>query len=435
MQRFGKPLALALAVAAVGSIAAGAGDQPDRVRGMLALLSEHSTIPARPLQRHLLHAAALNNMSEWALQLIDRGMPVDVRDPKGRTPLMVAAAFNSMEVAEALIARGADPHMAETASRNRPVHFAAAAGHVGMVEMLRLHGADLNARADIGRTPLHYAAYYGHRKMIAHLIANGVDPDVTDDMGIRPLQYASRRLQGLTVDLLIELGARPDDLFDAVNAGDVARVQELLAHGADVNALDMFGTPLHRAAVTGQVYIASMLIDAGADLEATADPEGFRPLHVAALNHQSAIARLLLDRGALVDSRDSVGRTPLGIAANYESVGVAAELLARGADPTAKDASYGDTPIHYAASRDSIGMVDLLLGAGVDVNLRSPHDGRTPIGKAAEKGNGRVIEYLLHHGADPNLRDDHGQTPLQIASSRARATGSAAAVLRRLGAL
>ena len=50
------------------------------------------------------------------------------------------------------------------------------------------------------------------------------------------------------VETLARLGARLGDLADAVNAGDVARVVELIAQGADVNALDLFGTPLHHAA-------------------------------------------------------------------------------------------------------------------------------------------------------------------------------------------
>jgi uncharacterized protein len=57
---------------------------------------------------------------------------------------------------------------------------------------------------------------------------------------------------------------------------------QLLAGGADVNEKDLFGTPLHLAAAKGELAIAVILIDRGADLEATGEPEGAHPLHTAA---------------------------------------------------------------------------------------------------------------------------------------------------------
>jgi ankyrin repeat protein len=100
------------------------------------------------------------------------------------------------------------------------------AGRVEIAAQLLAHGADVNGRApEFGETPLHYAASYGQRAMIEFLVRSGADLNAGDYNGVRPVQYARIRRQGLAVDLLMRVGARPDNLHDAVNAGDVAHVQ------------------------------------------------------------------------------------------------------------------------------------------------------------------------------------------------------------------
>ncbi len=211
-----------------------------------------------------------------------------------------------------------------------------------MARLLLGRGVDVDLRVDHnGETPLHYAALYGRQKMIRPLAASGADLDATDRSGLTALQYARRRLQQGAVDLLSALGARLDTLHDAVNADDVARVVQLLAGGADVNAQGLFGTPLHLAAAKGELAIAVILIDRGADLEVPGEPEGAHPLHTAALNGPTRMVELLIDRGAKVDARDEAGRTPLMIAAAFTHTSVARSLLASGADPKAEGQHLG----------------------------------------------------------------------------------------------
>jgi ankyrin repeat protein len=304
------------------------------------------------------------------------------------------------------------------------------AGQANVARLLLALGADVNGRAPSqGETALHYAAFYGQRKLIRLLVASGADVDAADNSGVRPLQYAGRRRQGLAVQLLRQLGARPDDLHDAVNAGDVARVQALIAAGENVNGRSLFGTPLHLAVATGQAWIAGMLIDAGARLEAEGDPGRARPLHVAALTNQPAAAALLIAKGADVDVRDDQGRTPLTVAAAYGSLEVAEVLLLRGADPFAQEEVYRDTPMHYAAASGRVEMVDLLLAFGVDINIRSGHDGEPPLTYAAHRGRAQMVEFLVANGADPTIEDHNGTTPLE--SVRAVGTGGANVELLR----
>src|SRR5215212_2784824 len=73
-------------------------------------------------------------------------------------------------------------------------------------------------------------------------------------------------------------------LRDAVKTNNVVLVKLRLGDGADVNEVDLFGTPLHYAAARNSADIAMVLIDAGANLEAEAGEiqRHARALHTAA---------------------------------------------------------------------------------------------------------------------------------------------------------
>ncbi|MFF3920174.1 ankyrin repeat domain-containing protein [Streptomyces sp. NPDC001852] len=107
-------------------------------------------------------------------------------------------------------------------------------------------------------------------------------------------------------------------------------------------------TPLHAAALRGDLSGVEQLITAGADPNA-ADDNGFTPLHLAAQEGQLAAARLLLDAGAEVDRQNRFGNTALFVAVfNSRGRGDVISLLREhGADPMAINAS-GQTPLGLA---------------------------------------------------------------------------------------
>ena len=88
------------------------------------------------------------------------------------------------------------------------------------------------------------------------------------------------------------------DWKTAVRGGDVARLDALLAGGADINALDEHGqTGLMIAARDGKTGVVRWLIEHGADLNHTAKHH-LSALMLAVINGRDAIVGILVDAGA-----------------------------------------------------------------------------------------------------------------------------------------
>jgi ankyrin repeat protein len=211
-------------------------------------------------------------------------------------------------------------------------------------------------------------------------------------------------------------------LHEAVRADDIVVVKLRLKEGADVNEVDLFGTPLHYAAARNSADIAEVLIDAGANLEAEATGTAQRrahPLHTAALVNAVKVAELLISRGAQVDARDAADSTPLSVAAANGQAEISEVLLKAGADPLAENRDH-DTPINLAAMSGRLNVVQVLVSHGVDINIRHKVHGYTALRTATECNRSEVVEFLLAHGADPNIPDNDGKTPLQVAEHSTR---------------
>lgn len=90
-----------------------------------------------------------------------------------------------------------------------------------------------------------------------------------------------------------------DALRRAASAGDVAKVKELLAAGADVNAANAYGgTALAFACDKGQTAVVNLLLEHGADVNAKDRFYGATPLTWAVEKGHAEIVRALLAKGA-----------------------------------------------------------------------------------------------------------------------------------------
>lgn len=103
-------------------------------------------------------------------------------------------------------------------------------------------------------------------------------------------------------------------LLEAAGRGDLERVKELVAAGADVNVRSLNGwTPLIYASLGSQREMVEVLLRAGAGVNTQAD-DGSTALIKAALWNHPEIVAVLLRHGAETEIQDADGWTAQQIA-------------------------------------------------------------------------------------------------------------------------
>ncbi|XP_044099331.1 ankyrin repeat domain-containing protein 12 isoform X1 [Neovison vison] len=134
-----------------------------------------------------------------------------------------------------------------------------------------------------------------------------------------------------------ERGETP--LHMAAIRGDVKQVKELISLGANVNVKDFAGwTPLHEACNVGYYDVAKILIAAGADVN-TQGLDDDTPLHDSASSGHRDIVKLLLRHGGNPFQANKHGERPVDVAETEEL-----ELLLKREVPLSDDdESYTDS--------------------------------------------------------------------------------------------
>ncbi|MCC6670234.1 MAG: ankyrin repeat domain-containing protein [Planctomycetes bacterium] len=122
------------------------------------------------------------------------------RTQDGFTALHFAAFFAQPEAMAVLLAAGADANaVADNAMRVRPLHSALAQrdgeSATRMVRLLLGAGADVEGRQAGGFRPLHNAAAAGHLEAVRLLLQTGADKDSRGDDGRRAYDFAVERHQ------------------------------------------------------------------------------------------------------------------------------------------------------------------------------------------------------------------------------------------------
>jgi uncharacterized protein len=247
--------------------------------------------------------------------------------------------------------------------------------HLQRALWLLAHGASASATNYYSKQPLlRDALLNGHIEMAELLVAHGAPPESLN--GHDAFQAACMRLDRATAAELAQ--QHPEFLVDA--------------------------EPMLRAATQGRTAAVSLLLDLG--MSPDVENRGkTRPLHAAASSNSLGVATLLIERGAIVDPIDGVyGSTPLGWAHYFEKAEVR-ELLAR-------------------VSRDVLGLV----AAGSVDRLRDVlSDGaprpvlhEIPLFHLPDDDDiaAEIACVLLEHGADPSARNKEGVTAIEYNSRR-----------------
>src|SRR5262249_32399310 len=189
---------------------------------------------------------------------------------------------------------------------------------------------------------------------------------------------------------------------------NTAIVAKLLEARADPNiAPESDGTPLMRAARTGNADVVKLLLDRKADVNAVEAARGQTALMWAVAEQHPDVVKLLLGKGADVRARSVTSRRyVLMCCQEFEGDPGGGDYVIEG----------GDTALHFAARVGDIESARLLLDAGAPIEATAP-PGTAPLAMAAHSDQGALAAFLLDRGANPNA-DGAGYTALHAAVLR-----------------
>jgi ankyrin repeat protein len=187
---------------------------------------------------------------------------------------------------------------------------------VEMIKLLLASGVDTNAQLNMrrpsnqggrfsdpllstGTTPLLRALINNDTDVARLLLEHGANPNIYG-MGLSPWLYAA----GITSGTFnATRGGGSGGVGTGSATVDIALLDAMLAHGADVNAQ-----------VTGAASFSGRIARAlTGDPVNTTSNEGMTALHVAVRSQNASVVRYLLDKGARPDIKDASARTPLDV--------------------------------------------------------------------------------------------------------------------------
>lgn len=168
-------------------------------------------------------------------------------------------------------------------------------------------------------------------------------------------------------------GASTDNLvLDAIKSGEATQLEELIKQGLDPKAaLDNGNPPLYLAVTSEAPEMVKVLVDYGADVDAidSKDDRMISLLHLAAARGNLPIAEILLDGGANIDPFNKKGQTPLVTAVLVDELPIVEYLADRGA-ALYIEPSIGESPLAAALRHpENTQLADFLEGIGARIDV------------------------------------------------------------------
>jgi ankyrin repeat protein len=262
--------------------------------------------------------------------LLKGGADIDMPNPDGMTPMMMAIDNSHYEVARYLLEQGANPHTWDWWGRT-PLYVVVnmrggpdsnpgprEPASLDLIQALLKAGVNPNHQLNMlqpsrngnsgrfkddllntGATPLLRAAQTFDNDVVNALLEHGALLDLPNAMGVTPLMAAAG-IGTRTAAGVLGPGPPAD-----VEARSMATMEILIKAGADVNARITDTTSL-----TARIARASTM----------SNREGQTTLFFAAQSGRAAVVRFLLDHGAKADAMGDAGRALLNAARDNDQI-------------------------------------------------------------------------------------------------------------------
>lgn len=342
---------------------------PNSDREVVKLLFENGAdvkIQTRHVHETAFHYVAVAGNSDVLNEMISHMTATEIQkalnkqNSNGWTPLLIASHKGHIELVNTILANHGRVDVFDVEGRSA-LHLAAERGYLQVCDSLLTHKAFINSKSRVGRTALHLAAMNGYADLVKFLIKE----------------------HNAVIDIL------------------TLRKQ----------------TPLHLAAAAGQMEVCKLLLELGANIDAT-DDQGQKPIHAAAQNNYSEVVQLFLEtHPSLVMATSKDGSTCAHIAAAQGSVTVIEELMKfdRQGVISARNKLNDSTALQIAAEGGHAEVVKALVRAGASVTEEN-RAGFTAVHLAAKNGHGHVLEVMRSSNSLRVVSKKLGVTALHVAA-------------------
>jgi ankyrin repeat protein len=310
-----------------------------------SLANEAELPPLNPKAVAMVNSLHEGDLPAFLKSVAEDPKLLNARGPEGSTPFMYAVLYTGAPTLERLLQQGADVNKRNDANATALMW---AATDLEKTRLLLAHDADVNARSSDMRTALMIAARRpGNAPVVKVLLDRGANPNPNSHPSAEssPLIEAANAGDAASMELLLGHGAEVKDsgetaletaymeqcskcaallaargltkqdytiaLGNTAVLGDLSAVRLMLAHGADVKAVDPFGrTALMYAAASDLLPLdeVKLLVEHGADINATdahknASDFGLTVLDIAKFHGDTPIVQYLIGAGARSSSR------------------------------------------------------------------------------------------------------------------------------------
>ena len=345
---------------------------------------------------HLAAYAGLTWLAESVLRANDRKSHVPFSPPP--TPPPVATIVNEVD-----------------SIGRTPLHWAAKGGYLNVVQLLLDYRANATMKDTDGKSALEHAAENGHTTVIQQLLHHlgRIQSQKTQSQEEKygnALQLACSQGQEEAVRMLLKDGANANH-YHHITPNTQRFSNPLIANL--IPTLSNRGAPLIAASEEGNAEIVTVLLENGADVNATGGPSG-SALQAASQYGFEAIVMILLESGADVQAPGGHFGNALQAASYNGHERIVRTLLGEGANVNAQGGcSYN--ALQAAASMEHATVVRMLLEHGALVNAKAEQGSDNPAGiepstalqAALTTGNEETVRNLLEYGAQI---DDFGMS-------------------------
>ncbi|XP_031562772.1 transient receptor potential cation channel subfamily A member 1-like [Actinia tenebrosa] len=375
-----------------------------------------------------LHIAASRGREKIVKVLVDHGADVTIQDHDGNMPTHIAAREGHAATLKALLQSVSGKaismeHVLRSNGTGSCLQLATRRSNVEAAKVCIEFKASTSANLDDTTPPLHTACILGNMELLKSIVSSGASLEAEDIEGMTPILRACLNGNVEIIEYLINEGASleaevdaPSPLMCAVKRGHSDAIRLLLRRGSSVFVRDLHQrTCLHVAVWSDNEGTLDILLEDCLALINSRDKECNTPLHYAALNGNLKMILKLLDSGADNNLGDDEDKLPIHLAAEVGDLECFKALFDINPESIHATDYRLRTPLYYAALENHTEVVSFLIENGAHVNIRDD-DRLSPLLAVCRESSVDIVELLLNHGANLESLSKNRATALLVAS-------------------